>query len=394
MVLQQVSKAINDAIASTQKLYDDAHLLQSLQYPLFYHRQENIRSAHDATLNWIFSPRAGVVEAQDFRDWLQTGSGVFWIKGKPGSGKSTFMKYIFASQDAHNLLRIWAKSQKLVTADFYFWSVGSKLQKSQDGLIRSLLFEILVKCPDMSIEMKDALTNKQFSSEYPSRSDFADSWTITELLAAFDQMIERLKPDVNFCFFIDGLDEYGFSEEGNPVIDFIQRFATHSQVKFCVSSRPWNEFENAFGHTVKQTLRVESHTVKDIEIYVDFEFARSNIYKTARLQDDQHEMLVQGIVARADGVFLWVFLAVRSLLKGLNNADSIKQLNARLEAMPPTLEAFFERILDSIEPEYKKESKLTFLTALESESPLDLMLYGVMERDFDLELSKTLPRLT
>lgn len=39
--------------------------------------------------------------------WLESGSGVYWVCGKAGSGKSTLMKHIFFHRDVPKLLQRW-----------------------------------------------------------------------------------------------------------------------------------------------------------------------------------------------------------------------------------------------------------------------------------------------
>lgn len=60
------------------------------------------------------------------------------------------------------------------------------------------------------------------------------------------------------------------------------------------------------------------------------------------------------IVSRAQGVFLWVFLVVRSLVQGLTNADRITDLERRLRSLPTDLETYFRHMLDTIEDVYKQ----------------------------------------
>src|SRR3569833_2497551 len=50
-------------------------------------RLDQIKDAADYTFDWVWKP-------QGFEAWLKSGGGIYWIVGKPGSGKSTMMKYL------------------------------------------------------------------------------------------------------------------------------------------------------------------------------------------------------------------------------------------------------------------------------------------------------------
>ena len=82
-------------------------------------------------------------------EWLETGKGIYWINGKAGSGKSTLMNYICAEPRTQDALEIWAQPYRLVVPTFFFWSAGSELQKTTVGLLRSLLYQILVHYPQL-----------------------------------------------------------------------------------------------------------------------------------------------------------------------------------------------------------------------------------------------------
>ena len=51
-----------------------------------YIRANDIANPADNTYEWI-------VKHPSYLEWLQTRSGLLWIKGKPGAGKSTLLKY-------------------------------------------------------------------------------------------------------------------------------------------------------------------------------------------------------------------------------------------------------------------------------------------------------------
>jgi len=107
-------------------------------------------------------------------------------------------------------------------------------------------------------------------------------------------------------------------------------------VKFCVSSRPWPIFKDIF-HDRPQ-LKLQDLTFEDIQQYV--ETTLSNNHKMVNMMNKNpvnSAQLVQSVTKWADGVFLWVILVVKSLLKGLSNRDSIAILQRRLEVIPGDL---------------------------------------------------------
>jgi Cdc6-like AAA superfamily ATPase len=66
-----------------------------------YRREEEIIMAHDGTFQWVFGDESSPMRHSHphlhfdhFVDWLRCGNGIFHITGKPGSGKSTLMKFL------------------------------------------------------------------------------------------------------------------------------------------------------------------------------------------------------------------------------------------------------------------------------------------------------------
>ena len=55
-----------------------------------------------------------------------------------------------------------------------------------------------------------------------------------------------------------------------------------------------------------------------------------------KLKPEAAAIFVKEIVTKANGVFLWIQLVVKSLLNGLKNRDDISDLRQRLEECPQT----------------------------------------------------------
>jgi hypothetical protein len=65
-------------------------------------------------------------------------------------------------------------------------------------------------------------------------------------------------------------------------------------------------------------------------------------------------------VIKADGVFLWVTLVVKSLLSGLGNHDGIKDLQRCLRLLQGDLESLYARMLSRIDPFYQEKASKMF----------------------------------
>lgn len=126
---------------STRKVHG---FLKILHFKQIKERQFEVKTAHAKTFEWIFKN-----ESLNFMQWLRSPYDIFWIGGKAGSGKSTFMKFLCEDRRTGTLLSEWAGQQKIIIASHFFWSAGTPIQKSQGGLLRALLFQIMVHAPDL-----------------------------------------------------------------------------------------------------------------------------------------------------------------------------------------------------------------------------------------------------
>jgi hypothetical protein len=63
------------------------------------------------------------------------------------------MKFLISNHKTARLLQRWSGAKEFIVANHFFWSAGTKLQKSQNGLFRSLLFQILLHCPEIISDM-------------------------------------------------------------------------------------------------------------------------------------------------------------------------------------------------------------------------------------------------
>ena len=387
--LSQLASNLRGLTETRARSARESRILESLYHDRMEARQKKIIDTHAQTFEWIFDPRhpsSALASNHSFLEWLINGSGIFWITGKAGSGKSTLMKFLSHHKSATQALQRWTDDKDLITADFYFWHAGTELQKSQEGLLRSLLHDVLSQCPELMRQVLPKLWEQ-------SKFDHIKShlWNRAELLSAFAELSLQTKFTKRFCFFIDGLDEY--DGDHAEIVELVQSLVQSDDIKICLSSRPWNVFTRAFGWGSHPTFRLEELTWRDIQSYVQDTLNSNKLFRQLMAGKDSArcENLQVEIVSRAQGVFLWVFLVVRSLVQGLTNADRITDLERRLRSLPVDLETYFRHMLDTIEDVYKQQTVQTFHIALQAAEPLNLMTYVMLDEieenpDYAIEL--------
>ncbi|KAE9967938.1 hypothetical protein BLS_006107 [Venturia inaequalis] len=352
-------------------------LMERMWYPEMLNRHNRIAKAFTKTFEWIFQEpeRLGNDEEpwSNFREWLSSDSELYWITGKAGSGKSTLMKMIYNDDRTVPLLCRWSSNHPLVVAAFFFWNSGDELQMSQEGLLRSLLYQ--------SLDQRRRIKGQSGGTweAYSLSLDYSQPWSWDDLVQAFRVLIENDRDIYNYAFFIDGLDE--FYGEKSDLIVLLESLASYSNMKLCISSRPWPVFEDAFNQ--KPSLMLQHRTSNDIKNYASQNLLRHPGFLELQQGNQIYaEALIENITTKASGVFLWVVLVVRSLIEGLTDGDRISDLQKRLDALPDELEQLFRNMLQSLKPEYLTHASQLFQLVRESQiRPTILTLSFADEED-------------
>ncbi|CAN9242663.1 unnamed protein product [Alternaria alternata] len=401
----RMSKVASDGLhySTEQKI------LSRLRFVRLEDRYRLISPAYRNTLAWLFGDTGlqgqhQVNDPSTFVQWLYSDNNLYWISGRPGSGKSTLMKFLCHHQRTKEHLATWAANHQVVIAEYFFWDAGKNdLQKSQEGLLRSLLYQILRQCPDYIRMAFPGVwqcynpTSTGFPENFDISMDTEIPHTVAELLDALTRVCNlHTRSEKRLCFFIDGLDEY--VGDSRDVIQLVGVVRDLKNVKICVSSRQWNEFEDAFGKSHTDKLYMQDFNHQDINAYVKDVLENDNNYQELEDRETLGKNLIQEVVTAANGVFLWVVLAIRSLQDGLCEADSITRLQLRLRKLPTNLEELFERILfRDVKESYRSEASHMFLVALEAKENLPLMAYWFLGEDLPkqrlpLKMQQTIKR--
>ena len=296
------------------------------------------------------------------------------------------MKFVVNHEENFRALNAWATGMTVVSPKFYFWGLGRGMQKSQAGLLRSLLLQILITdlnvtkaaMPDIWNQLasqRNCLIEKLKGSWY--------SWSVPELKDALEKAIDQTHSGIKFRFFIDGLDE--FDGDHHELISFCQSLSRRPSVKLCLASRPLLVFEEAFKSC--PGLRLQDLTRGDITKYSSEKLqSHPRSLSISREKPGLMDGLLVDIVQMSSGVFLWVMLAVKSLLDGMTNSDDICDLRRRLHELPPELHDLYAHLLDQIHPKFYLEqaSRLLQIQYQSEEEISSAFLSFADERDHNL----------
>ncbi|KAK9426665.1 putative NACHT domain-containing protein [Seiridium unicorne] len=333
-------------------------ILESLSFKSMKNRQEEVAVAHGKTFDWVFKHDSGGSDraalGDQFTTWLRSDElgNIYWVTGKPGAGKSTLMRHIAEHVSTTELLKLWADDSQLARAVFYFWTSGSEEQRSQTGLLRYLLHQLLSYNLELTPIVFSDLWQKLSSMTTKERIRFTIEWNVAELMNAFQRFVHHALKTMKICLFVDGLDE--FDGDHQAIINFFRGLAgenTGNRIKLCLSSRPWPIFEQAFQYSVPN-LKLQELTSLDMKNYVHDNLAKNSKLKKLLAQDREAlESLTQDIVQRAEGVFLWVRLVVRKLLELYGNDPNLTAIRGFTSELPSDLDDLFDRFL------FRKRSK-------------------------------------
>jgi hypothetical protein len=284
-----------------------------------------------------------------FVNWLESETDLFWISGKPGSGKSTLMDYIYHNiqpeKIGSDLLGAWAGSHSVVILTFWFFRPASTpLLRTLHGFWRSLCFQILDSDPNLAKtirEDKDSTAPSTLRSCLLPDGSSAESWTDNELRLWFWYMIEH--SNMRYCLLIDGLDEIESSRELllNTVLSMSSR---SNKLKVCCACRP----ENPFQSILKQHPNLQLQDFNHGDIEEDCK---------RRLKGTCAEKFADQIAHRAEGVFLWAHLISEDLARAAKEGESEEDLDLRLKECPDEMTELFKYMLLRQDKLYAKRRK-------------------------------------
>ncbi|KAM3444331.1 hypothetical protein MY4824_000220 [Beauveria thailandica] len=290
-------------------------------------RRSNIKPKYSTTCRWLLSH-------PDYLDWQDPKQavkhhGFLWIRGGPGTGKSTIMNFAYKEAMTH---------KDVVVISFFFNARGESLERSTQGMYRSLLFQLLSTLPNL-VTIFDASEHKKFLDDFytATLSHHNPVWQIVVLQDLLRSALTKLG-QIPLAIFVDALDECS-SDQVEELVEYFEALGEDAEqnglrLNICFSSRYYPYIDIQYGLKIK--LEAQGGHEEDIAMYIRNKL-RIGTSKTA-------EEIKTGMQAKAKGIFMWVVLVV-DILKAEYRSGRIFDVKKRLAALPAELSDLFKEIL-------------------------------------------------
>ena len=349
--------ALAENIPSLEHNWKTRRTLRYLRFTGMDTRLQTIRRAANDTCQWLF-------EHETYRNWFgrhdaqrTPKNGLLWLKGKPGSGKSTLMKQAFLQ----TLAQSQQKNSGFLTAAFFFNAKGTELERSPEGQFRSLLHQLL-RVPSSIrslLELSAQLDWDYSDQEHPPHTVDLGNFFTSLFTAGPTGMPKTI-------IFIDALDECNANDTRAQAYfwrEIIERAQSAGiDLRVCVASRHFP----IITLTHCPELVVENLNAGAIAAFVN-ERLRLTISDRA-----EGQIIRDGILLKSAGIFLWAVLALEKVLLQRDEGRGISSVLKEIDSVPKELATLFLTILSDMDDVAKSIALQLFQWVVLATKPLRL----------------------
>ncbi|KAH7253370.1 hypothetical protein B0J15DRAFT_513590 [Fusarium solani] len=316
-------------------------------------REAAISKPYGDTYGWILHPQPPEQDGKplwgSFPQWLAEGSStVYWVTGKPGSGKSTMLKFLLQQLLLRSHLSRGLGNLRLLIVRYYAWNAGTTLHQSSEGLKRTVMSQALDLYPELTLKLAP---RRWFLCQVLRTASSLPHWDTWEVERAFKALLSQCGKTIKLVLFIDGLGE--FDTPPKDVVHQIREMTAlcPTRLKICVASRPCNAFNDEYGQGPVLKMHLVTHD--GMINFVAGIFQENKAWaEHLALNPQATSQLISDIATKANGVFQWVSL-VRLLLDLLTDGESPTQavdIQQVLQDLPSELGALYEKIWARVQP--------------------------------------------
>ena len=263
-----------------------------------------------------------LTENPNFLGWrsgLEAQPRLFWLTGNPATGKSTLAGHIVRHLDQVNG----------DCASFFF-----KLDSAGRSAVSDMICSLAWQMASSNTEIRRSLMVMMNEDVAIDRIDERSLWR-----SIFTSRVFRVHLRQPFFWVIDSIDE---STRSSSLFPLLAKIDMQFPLLVFVTSRPSLALERALTHeqiSFYKEVITHDRSLRDIALYVK---ARAHIFTCE--SDCAREKLVERILEKSNGNFLWATLVVREL----GGAMSEQRVQDILESVPEEINELYTRIFKQL----------------------------------------------
>ncbi|KAI0436723.1 hypothetical protein F4803DRAFT_207941 [Xylaria telfairii] len=302
--------------------------------------------------HWIPDTCEWFLKEEEFVSWLDPSSlkpAILWYIAPPANGKSVLATFII------NHLR-----SKGLSCQFFLFKYADNAKRMVANCIKSLAFQLSRSQP----EFKRALARSSRESLGLDSLDPSLIWR-----SIFEGVLLELNCPRPIYWVIDALDE---CDSPRIFLECLSSFADRLPIRILILSRNTDTISMNFDRLVrsisgsKMEKSTADHNRGDIERFVQRELDHM------RGSSQFRQQLLQDIMKRSEGNFLWVKLVLEEIM-GCHTEENIREV---LEEIPNDMTLMFQRMEKNLLQSARKSDVQLIRTLLEwttcAQRPLSL----------------------
>ena len=295
----------------------------------------NLKRILDCTCSWLTRTR-------EFEGWVEGSRNalrptVFHLIGLPAAGKTTITSHVIDHLQSLDEV-----------CQYHFFSTSHQNKRTVAYCLRSIVSQLAISNETFRKRLfhLHEETGIFFSSQ---DQNFSVIWD-----KIFEGLIFKMDFQMPLCWILDGVDE---ADTPLVLINSLMKMETLSPIRIFLSSRPMKLPISQVRGPMVTTLPInERHTANDIRLYV-----QSAVRDFLPDDDKIQQNMVDQVLAKAEGSFLWVKLVLDTLQINWHTLDDIRE---SLTEIPRGMEPMYERMVELINAQPKRQQAMakTILT--------------------------------
>lgn len=286
-----------------------------------------------------------------------------WLSGEPATGKSTIAGHVIRNLEGCN------------SDCVYFFFKG---EEDNNSTISEMLRSLAWQMAWLNTDIRQMLLDMEREGDLIDKADPRSVWR-----AVFATRICRAKLRQPCYWVLDALDE---CSSYNSLFPCLAKVPQHFPLRLFLTSRPSLAIERLFSQEkipiLTESVNRES-SLRDIRILLE-----SNAPYLPVDEEPEREELVQQILEKSNGNFLWTSL----ILKEMETVYSKEQIHDVLKSVPEEMDGLYTRILRNVTASSRNKdlAKAVLKWTVCAVRPLTV---GELKEALTLDIKKTLLRL-